>query len=141
MRCSPSHYTIAGRWVKSWRIESSLDGETWSLLDQRMDTQDFARYDYHAVDDTASFAVANTTESRFIRLVQLDNGDNCEDGLNLRGVEFFGTLSESIRSRLTSIEGKLDVGSLNIRLPLRDAESLEGLLHYLLKKEVETCMI
>jgi hypothetical protein len=94
MRVRPTHYTIWAAWLKSWVVEGSLDGESWTEIDRQTNNQDF------------SFAVSNPAGCRFIRLTQTDGPHwkvrHGDDELDLRpvdfllfyAVEFFGTLSE-----------------------------------------------
>jgi hypothetical protein len=88
MRVRPTHYTIKGAWLKSWVVEGSLDGSSWTEIDRQTDNQDFCDW------NTASFAVSKPAEFRFIRLTQTDKNHRGYDWLILRAVEFFGTLSE-----------------------------------------------
>jgi hypothetical protein len=91
IRIHPTHYTIRAAKLRSWVVEGSLDVESWTEIDRQTDNQDFN-------DDcwsTASFAVSNPGECRFIRLTQTDKNHYLgNDILYLRVVEFFGTLSE-----------------------------------------------
>jgi hypothetical protein len=90
MRVRPTHYTIRACRLKSWVVEGSRDGESWTKIDRQTDNQDF-------MDGrrTASFAVSNPAECRFIRLTQTDKRHKYNDDvLELCAVEFFGTLSE-----------------------------------------------
>jgi hypothetical protein len=86
--------------LKSWVVEDSLDGKSWTEIDRQTNNQDF--YVGYA---TASFAVSNPGECRFIRLTQ--TGKNHEDEgdyLFLYAVEFFGTLSEEIQIPFSFIQ-------------------------------------
>jgi hypothetical protein len=85
MRVCPTHYTILASTPKSWVVEGSMDGENWRELDRQTDTELFY---------TGSFAVANPAEARFVRFTQTGKTRRNTDGLAVRGVEFFGTLSE-----------------------------------------------
>jgi hypothetical protein len=91
MRVRPTHYTIRTFSLKSWVVEGSLDGESWTEIDQQTNNQDFK--DGTA---TASFAVSKTGECRFIRLTETGKTHPPfpGDSLLLCAVEFFGTLSE-----------------------------------------------
>jgi hypothetical protein len=102
LRVLPTHYTIISQWLKSWVVESSLDGEAWTEIDRKTDNEDFKSYNWK----TASFAVS--AECRFIRLTQTGkNHDGCDhflrdsgkghggyDTLIIYAIEFFGTLLE-----------------------------------------------
>jgi hypothetical protein len=85
LRIRPTHYTLSGGFLQSWVVESSLDGVNWTEIDRKTNYDDFDAWPW-----TASFAVLNSAESRFIRLTQT-NRPEC---LNIEAVEFFGTLLE-----------------------------------------------
>jgi hypothetical protein len=89
MRVCLTHYAIRASSQKSWVVESSVDGESWTEIDRQPDDQDFK-------DgwSTASFAVSNLAECRFIRLTQTNKRHSGGDQLPLSAVEFFGTLCE-----------------------------------------------
>jgi hypothetical protein len=89
MRVSLTHYTLWTWYQKSWVVEGSLDGKSWTEIDRRTDNQVF-KADW----TTASFAVSCSAECRFVRLTQTDARRNGDDYLDLRAVEFFGTLYE-----------------------------------------------
>jgi hypothetical protein len=94
MRVRPTHYTIrsGSGTLKSWVVEGSLDGESWTEIDRQTNNQRFRTYG-PTVD---SFAVSNPAECCFIRLTQTDKNHARypDDLLILFAVEFFGTLSE-----------------------------------------------
>jgi hypothetical protein len=87
----PTHYTIKSQWnrPKSWLVESSQDGENWVEIDRRTDNGDVNEASW-----TASFAVCNSVECRFIRLTQTGKNHAYTDHLGINSVEFFGTLLE-----------------------------------------------
>jgi hypothetical protein len=99
MRVRPTHYTLKGAWLKSWVVEGSVDGESWTEIDRQTD-----RWDFSEGWATASFTVPKPGEFRFVRLTQTDTRhlsaqEHAERpppryDLNLGAVEFFGTLSE-----------------------------------------------
>jgi hypothetical protein len=89
MRVHPTHYTIWTALLKSWVVEGSLDGRTWTTIDKQTDNQDFKRH-----YKVASFSVSESTEFRFIRLTQTNKTHDEDDRLCLCAVEFFGILSE-----------------------------------------------
>jgi hypothetical protein len=84
----PTHYTIKCYRLKSWVVESSLDGEAWTGIDRQTDNEHFI---YRAM---ASFAVSNLAECRFIRLTQTGKSHCWQNYLHIQAVEFFGTLLE-----------------------------------------------
>jgi hypothetical protein len=90
MRVRPTHYTIEAEFLKSWVLEGSLHGSSWTEIDRQTDNQDFTNYQWRA----ASFAVSKPAEFRFIRLTQTDKDHDGRDDLALDAVEFFGTHSE-----------------------------------------------
>jgi hypothetical protein len=94
-RVRPTHYTIKSLNLKSWVIESSLDGRSWTEIDRQMDNYDFRRNTPFAPVKSASFAVSNSTECCFIRLTQTGKNHAGSDFLSIRVFEVFGTLIES----------------------------------------------
>jgi hypothetical protein len=83
-----AHYTIKAWGLKSWVVEGSLDGENWSLIDERTNRPGFVKW------NKVSYSVSNLVEWRFVRLTQTDKKHNGNDALTLGAVEFFGTLVE-----------------------------------------------
>jgi hypothetical protein len=88
MRVRPTHYTIRTGLLKSWVVESSLDGEAWTEIDRKTDN-----WDFYWCWMAASFAVSKA-ECRFIRLTQTGKGHDGNDDLRIYAFEFFGTLLE-----------------------------------------------
>jgi hypothetical protein len=89
MGVRPTHYRIRALFLKSWVVEGSLDGSSWTEIGRQTDNQDFN----HIFGNTASF-VAKPAEVRFIRLTQTGKNHDDTNELFLVAVEFFGTLSE-----------------------------------------------
>jgi hypothetical protein len=89
MRVRLTHYTLKAPHLKSWMVEGSLDGSSWTEIDRQTDNRN-CEFMWNA----ASFAVSKPAEFRFIRLTQTDNNYVRSDNLFLRAVEFFGTLSD-----------------------------------------------
>jgi hypothetical protein len=87
MRVRPTHCTIGTAYLKSWVLDGSLDGKSWTEIDQGWDDEFFKRW------GTGSFTISKPAECRFIRLTQTENRKR-NDSLILFAVEFFGTLSE-----------------------------------------------
>jgi hypothetical protein len=85
-----THYTLRACKLKSWVVEGSPDGSTWTEIDRKTDNQDFSPGGY----TTASFAVSNQVECRYIRLTQTTMRHCRDDCLKFTGVEFFGSLCE-----------------------------------------------
>jgi hypothetical protein len=88
-RVRSTHYTIYSSLMKSWMVEGSLDGRVWTELDRQTDNEDFK-----CGLGTASFAVSNSAECRFIRLTQTGKNHGDHDFLDVYAFEFFGTLLE-----------------------------------------------
>jgi hypothetical protein len=88
MRVRPTHYIITAVGLKSWVVEGSLDGETWTEVHRQTNSQTFKER------NQVSFAVGNADAFRFLRLIQLDSTHGGNDILDLRLLEFFGTLYE-----------------------------------------------
>jgi hypothetical protein len=87
-RVRPTQYTIWAVLLKSWVVEGSLDGESWTEIDRRTGDTHFNRVLNKA------FVVAKEVVCRFIRLTQTGKTYSARDTLDLIAVEFFGTLSE-----------------------------------------------
>jgi hypothetical protein len=68
-------------------IDGSQDGVGWTAIDRITDSKDLNEDPF-----MASFAVANSTECRFIRLTQTDKNHSESDHLVIRAFEFFGIL-------------------------------------------------
>jgi hypothetical protein len=90
MRVRPTHYTLRTPELRSWVVEGSQDGESWTELDRQRNNQDFKT----GAKQTSSFAVSNSPECRFIRLTQTARNHLNSDHLFFCAVEFFGTLCE-----------------------------------------------
>jgi hypothetical protein len=93
MRIHPTYYTIRAKYLKSWVIESSLDGVAWTEIDRNTENDDF-RSTLSEPPKVASFTVWNTAECRFIRLTQTGENHNGKDYLIINDFEFFGALVE-----------------------------------------------
>jgi hypothetical protein len=90
-RIVPTHYTIrtnfrspGGAHLKSWLVETSVDGESWREVAREENDSRF----------TATFAVAGGGECRFIRLVQIGRNQHGGDQLAISAWEIFGNLFE-----------------------------------------------
>jgi hypothetical protein len=90
MRVRPSHCTMISRGLKSWVVEGSLDGGTWTEIDRQTNNNVFESKSWSA----ALFTLSTPVESRFIRLTSTGRGHDGRYRLHLQGVEFFGTLFE-----------------------------------------------
>jgi hypothetical protein len=90
----PTHYTIRsfdggpGNWhLKSWVVETSLDGRDWQEIDYKEKCEDL-----NGSCSTATFPVAGAGPCRFVRLVQVGRCHQGGDGLCLSAWEIFGTI-------------------------------------------------
>jgi hypothetical protein len=90
MRVRPTHYSIRNQtgpyFLKSWIVESSIDGMNWREIDRRTDNKDLTSN--YAV---ASFSVSNATDCRFIRLTQSATHNGSHE-LEFCALEIFGTV-------------------------------------------------
>jgi hypothetical protein len=84
----PTHYTIRGG-LRSWRIESSMDGEHWMYITDPVNS-DALRQWPHA----ASFPVSKSCECRWIRLTQTGHNFSGNNRLTLDAFELFGDFME-----------------------------------------------
>jgi hypothetical protein len=88
-RVGLTHYSVCSGWhpLKSWRLEGSLDGTTWILLDEKTDNFDLRL-------DKTSFTFP-VSQSRVVRMIRLTQTGMTHDGYNwfmLRRFEVFGEL-------------------------------------------------
>jgi hypothetical protein len=113
MRLRLTRYAIRLQFTQSWRLDGSVDGTTWTLIDSELNRPEF---NYTLVDRngvwwkrpvaarTCPFDVSSPVEFRFIRLTQLaryeptrirnSEGDKVRNELIFEAIEFFGTLYE-----------------------------------------------
>jgi hypothetical protein len=96
----PTHYTIGtygygpgGAHLKSWLVETSVDGENWREVDQRGGRW-FGNKQLNGERFTATFPVADGGECRFIRLVNIGRNHSWSDLLWISAWEIFGRLIE-----------------------------------------------
>jgi hypothetical protein len=88
-RIRPTSYTIQSKWLRSWVLESSLDGVHWVEIDRRTGIKDLERKPH-----LNTFSVFSSAECRLIRLMQTGNNCNGENVLAIYAFEVFGTLLE-----------------------------------------------
>jgi hypothetical protein len=93
MLVRPTDYAIKANCLKSWVVEGSMDGRNRTEIDRQTDTEDFNTM-ILGVPMTASFTAAHPMICRFIRLMQTGKRHDDRYMLDLREVEFFGSLSE-----------------------------------------------
>jgi hypothetical protein len=140
MRILPTHYTIHADYLKSWVIEGSLDGESWTELDRQIETlvlANRARASWGRSNDKfygTRFPVSPSAEFRFIRLSHAGKSVTGLDCLSVVAVEFFGTLFESLSSRISAIERKLAMAAPQHRIAMTEDKSLDGIILYLTRK-------
>jgi hypothetical protein len=88
---TPTHYSIRngqfGNDLQTWRIEGSLDGVEWKLLDQRAGIEELA-----GEGVIVGFRVANPEKVRFIRLVQTAPAQDGSNQFTISAFELFGEL-------------------------------------------------
>jgi hypothetical protein len=95
-RIVPPHYTIrtscdgpGGPHLKSWLVETSANGESWREVDRKEDNEQL-----NGTWLTGTFALADSGECRFIRLVNIGR-NHCEsDQVGMSAWEIFGRLAE-----------------------------------------------
>jgi hypothetical protein len=78
-----------GSHPKSWMVETSHDGKTWTTIDRRENTSDLDDYGI-----TATFKVDTNSASRFVKLVNIGRTHYGDDALIISGFEVFGSLTE-----------------------------------------------
>jgi hypothetical protein len=86
MRIRPTCSAMNTCRMKSWVLEGSVDGESWTEVDRQTDSIAFPGW------LTNSFDVSTQEDFRFIRLTQTGKRSDGHDILLLSRVEFFGTL-------------------------------------------------
>jgi hypothetical protein len=77
-------YALRTPCLKSWALAGSLDGSTWTPIDDRTDVD--------RSDSFMSFPVRRPMECRYVQLMQTDKNHYPDHQLGLIAVEFFGTL-------------------------------------------------
>jgi hypothetical protein len=92
MRVCPTAYTLHTMYLKTWIVESSMDGAKWTLIDKQEDNRDFAG----PLPKTASFSVRNSAECRFIRLTQTASNHCPLSGRRTRDLRH-GVLRDTVR--------------------------------------------
>jgi hypothetical protein len=92
----PTHYTIrsyfglpGGLHLKSWVVETSVDGENWREVAREEDNEQLNGSRF-----TGTFTVAGGGACRFIRLVNIGRNHNGDDCLCISAWEIFGSLLE-----------------------------------------------
>jgi hypothetical protein len=75
--------------LKSWVIEGSDDGQTWTQIDRRSNTNDLNGW-----DKFRTYGVSTVVETRILRLRQTGKSHSGDDYLAFSAWELFGTLLE-----------------------------------------------
>jgi hypothetical protein len=95
-RIVPTHYAIRTNWsdsgnshVKSWLVETSVDGENWREVAHEEDNEQL-----NGSHLTGPFAVAGGRACRFIRLVNIGRNHRGRDTICISAWEIFGSLFE-----------------------------------------------
>jgi hypothetical protein len=95
-RIVPTHYAIrtygggpGGDHLKSWLVETSLDGESWREVAREENNKQLNGRNF-----TGTFAVTDCGECRFIRLVNIGRNHIGYDLLCISAWEIFGNLAE-----------------------------------------------
>jgi hypothetical protein len=85
----PTHYAVEAWFLRSWVLEGSWDGGSWTEIDREIEDQNFK-----GPWAMASFSVSKPAEFRFVRLRQRGRNHHGYYDLRLGTFEFFGTLYE-----------------------------------------------
>jgi hypothetical protein len=95
-RIAPTHYTIrtfaggpGNSHLKSWLVETSVDGESWREVAHEEDN-----WQFNGEWFTATFPVAGGEECRFVRLVNIGRSHFGNDLIWISAWEIFGILIE-----------------------------------------------
>jgi hypothetical protein len=95
-RIVPTHYAIRtnkndieGDHLKSWLVETSVDGENWREVARELDNNYLNRS-----RETGTFAVEGCGACQFIRLVNIGRNHFGSDILKISAWEIFGSLLE-----------------------------------------------
>jgi hypothetical protein len=90
----PTHYAIrtcgggtGSEHLKSWQVETSVDGVTWREVDHREDSATLNGQYFVGI-----FAVAGGEGCRFVRLVNIGRNHARYDNIHVTGWEIFGSL-------------------------------------------------
>ena len=76
--------------LKSWVIEGSLDGISWTEIDEQNDSKDL-----NGNNHIATFHCRHPTKAKFIRLRQIGKNHHNSDDIQLTNIEFFGRILDS----------------------------------------------
>jgi hypothetical protein len=94
-RVNLTHYSIRSRrdyngyHLRSWALDGSMDGQSWTELDVQMNNTTL-----NSPGAFASFSISQSSAFRLIRLRQLSKNSSNYLSLMINSMEFFGTLIE-----------------------------------------------
>jgi hypothetical protein len=88
LRIEPTHYTIRSSNLKSWAVEGSNDGASWTEIDRRENNSDFS-----APAAVKTFAVERSGSFGRICLRQIDQNHSGNNHLALSAFELFGAVA------------------------------------------------
>jgi hypothetical protein len=102
MRIRPTHYSLRSQYngalngfhPKSWVVEASVDGQGWTEIDRRLDTDAI-----NGKNVTATFACSTLRETRMVRLRQIGKNWTGNNTLLFSSLEIFGALREDDEAR------------------------------------------
>jgi hypothetical protein len=97
MQIKPTHYSIRSRCdrgadfnqLKSWVVETSLDGNKWQVIDKRENTTDL-----NAQNVVKTFDVNSSQQCRYIRILFTDRCHGGNYHIGFSSFEIFGVLIE-----------------------------------------------
>jgi hypothetical protein len=91
---NPTHYSIRtrtdcdGYHPRSWVLEGSTDCSKWTILDTRRDTRELT-----GLGTVKTFSIADPCWVRWIRIRQTGPNSTGNHYLNLKSLEFFGSMT------------------------------------------------
>jgi hypothetical protein len=146
MHVIPTQYSIQahgstrnGSHLRSWVLERSIDGLTWTELDRRTHSDDF-----NGPNSVHAFSIPKSIECRFIRLRQTGKNHEGNDMLAFCHFEIFGFLVDcagtftSSRSPIRSVSPSLPssssssvvVDTTRTEILMNPAKPFEGILSH-----------
>jgi hypothetical protein len=100
-RVSPLYYITRAFYLKSWVLEGSIDGATWTEIHRQTDNASFK-----GGWATVVFSVSNLVQCQFIRLTQIGTNGRGKHQLSVNCLEFFGRLHETgPMKQVNSVDG------------------------------------
>jgi hypothetical protein len=92
LRVVPTHYTVRtgdDDFIRSWLIETSIDGSCWTTVDRQEDVQEL-----NARHVAGNYKLSEVRVARLVRLVNIGRNHRRNDRLMISAFEIFGTLHE-----------------------------------------------